>query len=80
MLYTWKRLTKAAIDAPRDNGIEQERATAVTTDTTAAQKAAILVHTDMEWVPRFCQVMELVCNGKLRATDIPCHTNVARSL
>ena len=45
--------------------IREEDVTAVTTDTAANQKNAIMVHTNMAWIPCICHVMELVM-GVLR--------------
>lgn len=43
-----------------DYGIDQENVTAVTTDTAASRKTAVLDHTGMEWLPCIGNVLELV--------------------
>lgn len=43
-----------------DYGIAQDNVTAVTTDTAANHKTAILDHTGMEWLPCICNVLGLV--------------------
>lgn len=40
--------------------IDEEDVTVVTTDTAANQKNAIVVQTNLEWLPCICHVMELV--------------------
>lgn len=48
-------------------GITEAEVTAVTTDTAANQKNAIMKHTDMEWLPCICHVMELVMGVMMRS-------------
>ncbi|CAN0054138.1 unnamed protein product, partial [Laminaria digitata] len=48
-------------------GITEAEVTAVTTDTAANQKNAIMKHTDMEWLPCICHVKELVMGVRMRS-------------
>ena len=60
LAYDTRSFAEALNGVLMEYGICQEDVTAVTTDTLAKQKTAVLDHTGMEWLPCISSAMELV--------------------